>query len=88
MKEILPDHPVIAAMERTGYPDGQEQAVTEFCEQCGCEVYAGENLFVFNQSRICPDCFREAIDDLTVFELAARMDIEISKSGGGTAEWQ
>lgn len=38
---------------------------------CGHEVYEGEHLIEWQGKQICPDCFKEDILDLPVWELAA-----------------
>lgn len=63
----VPDHPVIAAMERTGTPDGKEPAYP-ICPICGAEcdtVYKDKHRDIFG-CNFCvatedawedPDCF-------------------------------
>lgn len=50
----IPDHPVIANMERTGYPDGKTPDEPH-CPVCGCEcedVYKDKN----NEIVGCNNC--------------------------------
>ncbi len=52
----IPDHPVIANMERTGYPDGKEPDYPH-CPVCGAEcysVYLNKDMEVVG----CDECIR------------------------------
>lgn len=44
---------------------------------CMHEIYAGENAYVWDGELLCPDCFKEKIEELTLEELAFILDVEI-----------
>lgn len=45
---------------------------------CGCEVYEGEKIYEWDGKRLCPDCFRDLINDLPLEELAILLDCTFS----------
>lgn len=70
----FPDHPVIANLERTGWPDGKEPSYP-ICPRCGSEcetVYKDDTDFIFScdvckrfnayDAYLEPECFPETED--------------------------
>ena len=53
---MIPDHPVIQNMERTGYPSGREPP-QPFCPICGAEV---DTVYTDGVNVLgCPECIAE-----------------------------
>lgn len=48
------DHPDIEAAERTGYQ--HKPKVFAYCEECGGEIYVGENYYEIRDMVFCPWC--------------------------------
>lgn len=49
-------HPDITAAERTGYAFGKEPKVFCYCEECGGEIYFGEDYYQIRDSCFCKWC--------------------------------
>ena len=62
-------------MRQTGIPElprtppkGPEGGLV--CQRCGQAVFPGERVFTSAGQRLCPDCFREEVAELTLEEWA------------------
>lgn len=51
----------------------------EVFADCGHNVYEGENLYEVEGKWICPDCFKDMVNELTLPEWAELMNIEVKK---------
>ena len=51
-----------------GFYDPQEGKYFE--ADCGHEVYEGESAYVWDGKTLCPDCFRDKINEMSNEELA------------------
>lgn len=56
----LPDHPVIRALEATGYPDWEAHEPDLVCEVCGEHLYEDEVFEDHPYSIVCLDCLLSA----------------------------
>lgn len=41
--------------------DSQQDRVVCWCRRCGGEVYENETLYIWEDKRICVDCFRSVV---------------------------
>ena len=54
--ERLPDRPDIRCAERTGYPYyGQPRPFT-YCDECGEEIYEGDDYYNIGGNIFCENC--------------------------------
>lgn len=37
---------------------------------CGCEVYEGENIYIYDGKSLCPDCMAAIFDEMSLEEKA------------------
>ena len=62
----IPDHPMIRAIERTGYPEGYEdERLIGYCDICGKPIYEFDN-YADEGVLICEDCEEEEDDNALV----------------------
>ena len=40
------------------------------CDECGSWFYGDERIYISDGQRLCPDCFREELSELSIEELA------------------
>lgn len=40
------------------------------CDECGSWFYGDERIYVSNGRKLCPECFREELSELSIEELA------------------
>lgn len=52
--EMIPDHPVIRAIERFGYPENPK--VAHQCSECDEPIYEGESAYEFKWGWVCEHC--------------------------------
>lgn len=45
---------------------------------CGHEVYEGETLYTWDDETLCPDCMRDKIDEMELYELAALLGCDFT----------
>ena len=50
---VLPDHPIIASLLRTGHPFGRAESPNPRCPVCGCEC---ESYYTLHGSRVVLGC--------------------------------
>ena len=70
MYRTCPEHPAVAAAERTGYPELQED---EVCCICG----APANVWGYTSGYKCFDCARREFEELSDEEAAEILGFEV-----------
>ena len=40
------------------------------CDECGSWFYGDEQIYISNGRKLCPECFREELSELSIEELA------------------
>ena len=40
------------------------------CDECGSWFYGDERIYISNGRKLCPECFREELSELSIEELA------------------
>ena len=44
---------------------------------CGHEVYDGENLYLWNEKTLCPDCMKDKVGEIPLSEIAVFLGAKI-----------
>ena len=60
------------------YPlrDTQQETPAAWCERCRQEVYSGETMYRWEGQWLCPECFRDAVNNADLWTLAADMGLD------------
>jgi len=70
---IIPDHPLIANAQRTGYPHTCKSVRCVDCEQ---DFYGDEKMYICDGDIVCGDCMKDRLlDAYGVEDLARAFDI-------------
>lgn len=70
---MIPDHPVIRSMERTGYPQLVRER-TVYCVDCNTELVDEDMVFDYDGYALCEDCFRDRLmEDMSADDLARKL---------------
>lgn len=56
--------------------DFQRESHSCYCEKCRQEVYGGETMYLWEGQWMCPECFRDALNNTDLWTLAADMGLE------------
>lgn len=78
---LIPDHPDIRSIERTGYPEGADRHYGE-CPFCHGEQ--GEWVFILDDEPVCQDCFLDWVKDYVStnpHEVATALAVEVRYVG-------
>ena len=46
------------------------------CDECGNWFYGDERIYISNGRKLCPECFREELSELSIEELAGLVGAE------------
>ena len=64
---------------RMALADQQQACVCCLCMRCGGELYSGERTYLWENMRICPDCFKTVVAvwlEESSWEVAAALGVE------------
>ena len=62
--------------------DPQDEAPICTCERCRGEIYQGEMRYIFDDKKICPDCFQAEIEawvSVSPREVAIALGVEMEE---------
>lgn len=54
----------------------------EIILDCGHNIYEGESMFDWDGEWLCPDCFQDKVNELSLEEIAELMGVEVQKYVG------
>ena len=46
---------------------------------CGHSIYKGEKMYEWDGKWLCPDCFLEKVEEMTLDEIAELLNVEVKK---------
>lgn len=85
---MIPDHPVIRSMERTGYPQPVKDC-TVYCTDCNAELVGEDMVFDYDGDAICGYCFRDRLmEDMSADDLAGRLGFIVKAASDYAAEME
>lgn len=67
-------------MKQWEMPEPPLEPPGEYCAtaDCGCELYDGGRVYEWGGKYLCPECYREAVSELSTDELAALLGSDIT----------
>lgn len=85
---MIPDHPVIRRLERTGYPQlVRERAV--YCTDCNTELVGEDKVIDYDGDALCEDCFRDRLmEDMSADDLAGKLGFIVKAAYDYAAEME
>lgn len=59
-------HPMITAIEATGYPRGMEERVFTTCDWCGADIVVGEDYYNIHGEILCCKCVEDCREEAEI----------------------
>lgn len=76
----MTDHPDIARALKTGYPHARFDDNCPECDLCGqavdVESKTYSRLYRWFDQWLCPDCFKNEVEEMDALDIAEMMDVE------------